>query len=245
MFLDSDDYFEANMLELALSRMIDDKLDLVVFDYHQVFDETNIRECIHIPFSSEKIYSPIIDKSVIAYINNAAWNKMYRTEIFIQNNLEYPYGYRHQDLGTTFRYITFCKRIGFIDLPLYNYLADRPNNITQQVDKKINHILDMVNFNIEFFVKNELYEHYYEELKYLSIINIMYSFRKLSQLLNLNFVFDFINKAFELINTNFPDFPESKYPIWDEPNSKIYLFKNRLKAYYLYTSLRRYIWKKF
>lgn len=244
MFLDSDDYFEPNMLELAMTRMTQDKLDLVVFDYQQVFDESKIKEHIHIPFEQNIIYDPKQDKSLFAYVNNAAWNKLYRTDIFIRNNLEYPFGYRHQDLGTTFRYLSFCKRVGFINIPLYNYLADRPNNITQQVDKKIDHILDMVQLNINFFKEKDIFEFYYEELKYLSVINVFYSFRKLSQLSNRKFVFSYINQTFKLLKSNFQDFPKSKYPIWDEPNSNIYLSKFKLKAYYIYKCLRRKLWKK-
>lgn len=245
MFLDSDDYFEVEMLQLAMSRMIQDNLDLVVFDYQQIFDESNLNEQIHIPFESNKTYDPKIEKSLFAYINNAAWNKIYKTEIFKKNNIQYPYGYRHQDLGTTFRYLFYCQRVGFIDTPLYNYLADRPNNITQQVDQKIDHILDMVELNIMFFKENEIFEFYYEELKYLSIINILYSFRKLSKITNMKFVFSFIDRTFNLIKSNFKDFPKAKYAIWDEPNAEIYLSKFKLKVYYIYKSVRRMIWKKY
>lgn len=244
MFLDSDDYFEPNMLEMVITKMTQDKLDLVIFDYNQFFDELKIKEEIHIPFESNIIYNPKLDKSLFAYVNNAAWNKLYRTDIFIQNELEYPFGYRHQDLGTTFRYLTLCKRVGFINIPLYNYLADRPNNITLQVDQKIKHILDMVKLNINFFKEYNIFDFYYEELKYLSVINILYSFRKLSQFSNWKFVFDFIDQTFKMLKTNFPDLPKSKYPIWDEPNSHIYLVKSKLKAYYIYKRLRRYLWEK-
>lgn len=244
MFLDSDDYYELDMLELAMNRMTRDQLDCVVFDYNQFFDETKFKEHIHLPFESSKIYNPKTDKAIFAYVNNAAWNKLYRTDLFKQNNIEYPFGYRHQDLGTTFRYLTFCERVGFINKPLYNYLADRPNNITQQVDAKIDHILDMVQLNISFFKERNIFEMYYEELKYLSVINLLYSFRKLPQFTNRRFVFDFIDRTFGLLKSNFPDYAKSMYPIWDEPNANIYLNKNKLKAYYLYTSLRRHLCKK-
>ena len=244
MFLDSDDFFEPDMLELSFKRMVEDQLDLVIFDYNQVFDETKFVESIHLPFEFDRVYDPRIDKSLFAYVNNAAWNKMYRTDLFKQNNLEYPFGYRHQDLGTTFRYLSYCERVGFIQKPLYNYRADRPNNITQQVDHKIDHILDMVKLNIVFFKDRNLFEAYYEELKYLSVINLLYSFRKLTQFTNQRFVFDFIDQTFGLIKKNFSDFPKAKYPIFDQPNAKIYLNPFKLKAYYVFTMLRRHLCKK-
>jgi len=244
MFLDSDDFFESNMLELSFKRMVQDQLDLVIFDYNQVFDETKFVEPMHLPFESDRVYDPRIDKSLYAYMNNAAWNKMYRTDLFKQNGLEYPYGYRHQDLGTTFRYLSYCERVGFIQKPLYNYRADRPNNITQQVDYKIDHILDMVKLNIVFFKDHNLFETYYEELKYLSVINLLYSFRKLTQFTHQAFVFEFIDQTFGLIKENFPDFPKAKYPIWDEPNARIYLNPFKLKIYYVFTMMRRRLCKK-
>jgi glycosyltransferase involved in cell wall biosynthesis len=244
MFLDSDDFYELDMLEKAMTRMVQDQLDCVIFDYNQYFDETNLKEQIHLPFDATQTYDPRVHKSLFAYVNNAAWNKVYRTDLFKVNNIEYPFGYRHQDLGTTFRYLTFCERVGFIHEPLYNYLADRPNNITQQVDTKIDHILDMVQLNLDFFKSKHIFDVYYEELKYLSVINLMYSFRKLTQFTDRRFVFEFIDRTFDLIKSNFPDYPKSKYPIQNVPNARIYLSRRNLKAYYVYASIRRVLCKK-
>lgn len=237
-FIDSDDYLEPDYLELGLQRMMKDDLDLVVMDYYQSFDTKNLKEEIHLPFNESTLYSLATHPELLAYMNNAAWNKLYKTQLFKDHGLEYPFGYRHQDLGTTFRYLYFCKRVGFIQRPLYNYLADRPNNLTQQVDLKIDHILAMIQINLDFYKSQNAFEDNKEALKYLSGINLLSSLRKLPRLTDQDFVFSFIDTSFNLMKQDFPDFPKCDYPLRKEAHAFIYLHPNLLKWYYRYTRLR-------
>lgn len=239
MFLDSDDFVEEDMLELALGKMEKDELDLLVFDYFQYFDEKNLKEEIHLPFEEDVIYNLKSHPQLLAYLNNAAWNKIYKTSLFKDHGIVYPFGYRHQDLGTTFRYLCFCERVGFIRKPLYDYLADRPNNLTQMIDPKIDHILDMVKMNLEFYQLEGLSDAYREELKYLGTINLLQSLRKLPKFEDQTFVFDFIDKSFDLMKAYFNDWPKSTYPIYKEAYAWLYLNRNLLKWYYRYTQLRK------
>lgn len=238
-FIDSDDYLENNYLELGLESMKSKDLDLVVMDYYQRFDFKNTKEIIKLPFDENTIYSLKTHPELLAYLNNAAWNKIYRTELFKKHQLSYPYGYRHQDLGTTFRYLYFCSRIAFIHVPTYNYLADRPNNLTQQYDQKIDHILAMIKMNIDFYTEHNALVENYEALKYLCGINLLTSLRKLPNFKNRKFVFKFIDLVFNQIKKAFPDFPKCTYPLMKEAHAHIYLNPFLLKWYYRYTQLRK------
>lgn len=239
MFPDSDDFCEPSMVEKAYTRMIKDQLDCVVFDYAQYFDAHQTKEVIHLPFDDNTIYAFDTHPELIAYMNNAAWNKLYKVSIFRDEHIEYPLGYRHQDLGTTLRYLYFCDRIGYIHEPLYNYLADRLNNLTQMVDQKIRHIIDMNQINIHFFKEKDIFNRYYEELKYVSAINLMTSLRKLPRLSDKEFVFEFIDQSFDFMEHHFPGYPKCVYPLNKEPHAFIYTHRNLLKWYYRYTQLRR------
>ena len=239
MFLDSDDFFEPDLVESCLNKMENDQCDLVIYNYKQLFIRENRSELITEKFDSNKIYNPKVDKTLVAHLSNAAWNKIYRTEIFKANQIEYPVGYRYEDLGTTFRYLMFCERVGFINKPLANYLIDRPNNISGASDKKIKDILHMVELNIEFYQKNDTFNEYYEELKYLSSINCLNMLRKVPLMNDLNFVMSFIDDTFKVLRKNFSDFPRSTYGLMSLPQASIYFSPIKLKLYVYYKYLSR------
>ena len=152
MFIDGDDYLEENCLEECYKHMKKDKLDMFVFGYNQINLEDNTNEFI--PMSIEDGVYNLKDKhELLAYTPNAAWDKCYKTSLFIENDIEYPFGYRHQDLGTTPKLLAKAERVGYLNKPLYNYILDRPNNISTQIDEKIFHIVDMSEEIVKWYEK--------------------------------------------------------------------------------------------
>ena len=239
MFIDSDDFVSERMVEACLSRMEKDNLDMVVFDYNQYFDMTNTSEIIRVPFDDDKVYNLENAPELVAYCNNAAWNKMYRFDLFKEHDIEYPFGYRHQDLGTTFRLLTFCERIGFIHEPHYFYLADRPNNISQMIDKKLYHIIDMCAVNVDFYKEKGLFEKHKEELQYLCMINFMVALRKAMRLTDKEFVFAFVDQVFDMMEFHFGPLKWKKYSPAESKSDKIYLNRWTVKMYYLMKKFRK------
>lgn len=245
MFLDSDDFFEPQLLEVLVDKMDTHQCDLVVYNYRQVYMAENRSESIREHFEPNILYNPKIDKSLFAYMSNAAWNKIYRTELFKKYDLKYPVGYRYEDLGTTFRYLLRSERVMFVDRILANYRIDRPNNISSASDIKIMHILDMLRLNHEYFKVEGYFDGYYEELKYLSVINGVNMLRKLGTMFDFKFGFRFICAYFDFIRNWFPDYPKSSYSIEHIANAPIYLYKWRLMIYVsikmFINRLRRYL----
>lgn len=239
MFIDSDDFVSEKMVEVCLNRMEKDELDMVVFDYDQYFDVTNTSETITMPFEENRIYSLDNCPELVAYCNNAAWNKMYKFDLFKDYGIEYPFGYRHQDLGTTFRLLTLCQRIGFIHQSLYFYLADRPNNISQMIDKKLYHIVDMCTINIDFYKEKGLFEKHKEELQYLCMINFMVALRKAMRLTDREFVFSFVDQVFDVMEFHFGSLKWKKYSPAESKSDKIYLSRWTTKMYYLAKKFRK------
>lgn len=228
-FIDGDDFIEECFVEKTINEMRNNDLDILVFGYNQYYLEKNIKEAN--PLRIHKgVYSLKENKEILAYTPNAAWNKIYKTCLFKDNNIEYPFGYRHQDLGTTAKLFLKAKKIGYINDCLYNYLIDRPNNITTQIDKKLYHIIDMANEIIDYYKKNNVFEKYKEELKYLVTRNFISSLRKAVTLKDKEFVYEFIDSIFE----NLKSFNGVKdtYRIKEVYNDFIYTNKELLKTYY-------------
>ena len=74
MFLDSDDFFEPDLVESCLNKMENDQCDLVIYNYKQLLIRENRSELITEKFDSNKIYNPKVDISLVAQLSNAAWN---------------------------------------------------------------------------------------------------------------------------------------------------------------------------
>lgn len=74
------------------------------------------KEAIKDLFSTHSIIAPM------------AWNKLYRKELFIQNNIEYPKGKLHEDELTTYKLIYYSNKIVTLKECLYNYRI-RQNSI--------------------------------------------------------------------------------------------------------------------
>ena len=234
LFVDGDDFVEENLVLCAYERAEQDQLDLAVFAYHQYYLKDQTKELISLQFEENKVYNLKDDPSLLCYVNNSAWNKIYRKTLFTDNDIIYPKGYNHQDLGTTAKLLYRAERIGFIKTALYNYLVDRPNNITQERNQKIYHIIKMEEEILSYYKKEGIFDTYYEELKYLCGINMIQSLRKLISYTDKVFVRQFVEDSFRVMKSYFPDYPDCRYPIAQNRSDKVYLNKELLIMYLWY-----------
>ena len=235
-FIDGDDFVEKDYVEKAMNRIREDGSDMVVFAFKQYYLENGTEETasLRIP---EGVYSLRDRKELLAYTPNAAWNKIYKTALFKDNGIEYPFGYRHQDLGTTAKLMLKSDRISYLNEPLYNYLVDRPNNITTQIDKKLYHIIDMSREIMDYYKQEGVFEEYVDEFEYLIRRNFIQSLRKAVQLRDRAFVNGFIDDIFKVTAEYFKN-ATHKYELVEEEGDDVYLSKAKCKAYYLLKRLR-------
>lgn len=230
-FLDGDDFLYASAMEKCVNKLDETKADMVIFDVTQHNLEQNTTELLKNDFDENQTYTVEKEPTLLIKVLNAAWNKMYRKDLFIDNNLNYPIKYYYEDLGTTYRLMLKSKSIAFINEPLYNYLADRPGNITSELNMNVYHVLDMVKINLDYFKVNGVYEKYYEELKFLGGINIIETLKKTRNVTDAKMVDEFIDVCFYVIKRDWPEFPKCKYNILRHKHDWIYANKNTLKTY--------------
>ncbi len=231
MFIDGDDQCEENMCEKSLNTLKKDDSDMVVFAYKQYYSEEGRSEVISLPFDG--CYSLKDKPELLAYTPNAAWNKLYKTSLFREHDIEYPFGLRHQDLGTTPFLLAYSRRISYLNEPLYRYIVDRQGNITRKIDKKLRDILEIGEIVVTGFRNIGLFDKYKEELNYLLSVNMIQSLRKAVKLTDKDFVNGFIDDIFEFKKKNFGSNPK-KYPVKESGNDSVYLNKTMLKLYYAY-----------
>lgn len=230
-FLDSDDFIENDLFARCIDKLDKTKADMVIFDIYQYHQKDGTKEIIKNRYDENKVYKLNEQKDIICNILNAAWNKMYRLSLFKDNDITYPFGCYYEDLGTTYRLLLKAKGICFIKKPLYNYLVDRPGNITTEFSFKVYHVLDMVKLTCDFYKANNVYDDYYEELKFLSLVNIMECLKKTRNSNNRKMVEKYIDVCFSDIEKNWPEYPKCKYHVLREKNDWLYMHKNLLKFY--------------
>lgn len=230
-FIDSDDFIENTCIEKCVKKLDDTKADMVIFDVYQYFMKTNTKEVVKNGLDQSVVTSLSENPQIMTLILNAAWNKMTRLSLFRDNNIKYPVGYYYEDLGTTYKLLLKASKIAFINEPLYDYLADRPGNITQQFNMKTYHIIEMSKETLTYYKNEGCFDCYQEELMYLVSINILECLKKTRDIHDDKLVNQFIDECFKFIKNEFPKFPKCKYKICRQKNDWIYANKNVLKLY--------------
>lgn len=237
MFIDGDDYVEPDLVKTCIEHMENDNLDIFVFAYNQILLETNEKEIIKIGID-DGTYNIIDSPELLAYTPNAAWNKCYKTSLFVDNKIEYPFGYRYEDLGTTPKLLLEADRIGYLNKPLYNYIIDRPNNITSQIDEKMYHLLDISKSIVDYYNAKGVYRKYRFELSYLINRNLIQSLRKVVTMKNKKFVFKFIDDVFDFRKENLSI--SLKYEQIEYKSDYIYQSRLLSKLYYRYKQFKNH-----
>ena len=121
-FIDSDDYIELTMLEKMYNHAISKKVDIVVCDTINVYEDK-----IQYLKSNYKYSNNTIKNYLIA--PPMACIRIYRKEIF--NNIEFKKGIYYEDLELTPKLVNQTLKIDFLEEGLYYYLQ-RNGSIMKQ-----------------------------------------------------------------------------------------------------------------
>ncbi|MBR2669251.1 MAG: glycosyltransferase family 2 protein [Solobacterium sp.] len=237
-FIDADDWIEPDLLEKCVTKLHETDADIVIFDIYQYFVATGKKEVVSHPYNQNQVYFLNDHPEMITKMKNAAWNKIYRVSLFRENQIRYPWGYNYEDLGTTYRLLARADKIAFVNEPLYDYLQDRPGNLTHLFNMSVYCVLDMIKLTIDDYKRLGIYEKYYEELKFLGGINILECLKKTRDCTDYAMADEFIKVCFWYMKNTWPEFPKCKYNIYREKYDWIYGNPLFLKVYLFYRRMR-------
>lgn len=130
-FIDSDDWIEPNLLELAVASILKNNADFVLFGYY--LDNEDAKQNL---LNSKKVVQDnvafIRDNSNFELQENTlnllgyAWNKVYKTSLIKQNKLFFDKGISLvEDMLFNSKVYSIASQIVFIDKALYHYI-ERP-----------------------------------------------------------------------------------------------------------------------
>ncbi len=183
-FIDSDDYIEDFKIENLISILEKCEYDLVLFDGFLVDNQ------------EKKVGDFRAFKSNELNINNlilelpAAWNKICKREIIINNSLYFPNRIWFEDLATMPAIISKCNSFYYYHNPIYFY-RQRPDSIMRS--KKLERNLEII--EAVSILKNRIGERYNDELEYLSVNHILLATTK--RVLRVSKRYDIIEKLLE------------------------------------------------
>ena len=134
-FVDSDDYIEKNLYEIAIKKIKQNEVQIFIFGRSYLYgnkkESKNSNEVELIMDTQDAL-----DKmNMFQYYDDATWDKIYERKLF--DNIEYPKGKLCEDWYTTYKVIDRAKKVVFNSTPLYVY-RQRQNSITHSNNVKVN-----------------------------------------------------------------------------------------------------------
>lgn len=204
-FVDSDDYVDTNTYLDAYNYVKKNNLDLLIWNYYQVYEDKNNIQKIDIPY--DNITNMKKDSTLLFNINYAPWNKLFKKEIF--NKYKFP-KCKYEDFAILPYILCEANNIGKLN-NYYNYYLIRGKSETTTVDKKIFDILDILDKHYCYFVQEGYLKTSYEEIEYYFVkILTMYIIKQKYQI-NYKDAIHFINNAYDYLNNHFPNWRKNKY----------------------------------
>lgn len=192
-FIDSDDFINENMLFSLVSKLEEKNADLAVCNYSYFYKNKNIPS----DFTSKEVLS-IEEAKVGMFKNNSirgfTCNKIFHSKIIKENNIFFNEDIKIcEDLLFCFQYLSFCKRVVTMSVPLYNYRMRKSSASNKNVEKDLtlfHAFKEMEKIDSDVYrYSQELYPYlyfkYYHELK---------KHNKLNKVKKINFFKFILNK---------------------------------------------------
>ena len=221
-YVDSDDYVELDMYEKLYNKAIQNNSDIVICGSY------NILENGHKTIDLEESY--VNDIQINALLGKkAVWNKIYRRELLLENNLSFRCKLWYEDFDFTIKTLSKTKNISYVNEPLYNYLIRNGSTMNNSnIDRNLE-ILEAFNEIINLNKQDE----YKEIITFLAIDHIYIS--TTVRILNANAdktkKKENINIILNYMHNNFHNFKNNKY-LYILPKNRKIIYK--LLNYKLY-----------
>ena len=202
IFLDSDDYFSNNTLDV-ISKNIKSN-DILIFNYIEYYEKDNSTKKISFPIFND--YNLSDHPELINIINLGPCNKAFKSTLFKDKSNRFPEDIKYEDFPLIIKLFKESKTISSIDSYLSNIVVHTGSE-TLTVDEKVFDIFK--GFQI---VKNLLNDDVYNDalnkliVKKITTYTVSQRTQKNKKLIN-----KFIDEAFIYLKENVPDYKNNKY----------------------------------
>lgn len=166
MFLDGDDYLADHACKAVLDAFHQTNADLIFYNYIN-FNEANFE-----PYHVYEGDSCFVSAKQYLLCPPTAWNKVMKTKLYRDQNIQFPKGIWYEDLATTGAYVNFAQKLYFLNDDLYYYRQRNQSIMNQETYHP--KMLDMLTA-LQHLIHQMDSEAYHDELEYLCVCNLIYN----------------------------------------------------------------------
>lgn len=172
-FLDGDDFIAPNLLQSCYDKIKETDADVVYFDFFEYYSSENMRILPGLKnVCGEK-------KKQFMVSPPAAWNKVFRKNLFLDHEIFFPEGKWYEDLATTPRILIHAEKLEYLNEPLY-YYRQREGSIMKTVNPKMFQMYDVIEILRDYFKKEHCLDSYGDALEIQALLNLVFVCRTLS-----------------------------------------------------------------
>lgn len=195
-FLDSDDYVEKDTYEKMYELAKKENSDMVECDFYWEYPN-KIKKDIGVIYSGQH--------EMLENVRVVAWNKLIKREILEISKIQFPKGYRYEDVEFTYKLIPYLNKVSFVKEFLIHYIQ-RPDSISNSQNKRTKEIFDVLEHVLDFYKEKNIYEKYKDELEYTYTRYLLCSsLLRMVKIDDKKIRQECLNAAWENLNTKFPN----------------------------------------
>lgn len=146
IFLDSDDFLELNALEILYNQIEKDGSDVIFYNTYWLWERIEAKNrCDTIApyrarfsgnyFLVDEAYDILFDTNALAF-------RMYRKDIWLNNEIKYSNHKLGEDSLPYFKFLANCKKISICDSYLYNYRKHN-SSASAKIEDKVNDLFEI------------------------------------------------------------------------------------------------------
>ncbi len=229
-FLDSDDYVELNIYEDMYKIAQKEQSDMVQCNFYWEYPKKR---------KEGKLETYNNSKEMIEKGRVEAWNKLIKREIIKENKIEFPKGYRYEDVEFTYKLAPYIKKVSFLQKPYIHYIQ-RQNSISNLQNEKTKEIFGIFDNIFEFYKEKGLYQEYKTELEYIYAKTLFCSsFVRMVKIPDKQIRKELINQTFENVNTKFPQWKKNEILNKNKTLKNLYIKSFNKITYKIYSKILR------
>lgn len=151
VFVDSDDFVHPDFCRKLIDAIERADSDVAMCNTNIVYEE-GTEFVDYNQYWDFKFHSPaIVTTEVVQQTNVCVWNKIFRREIIVSRNIEFPPNLVNEDELFWRLYCLYAKKIAWVEEKLYNYRQHKGSITSEMRKANTRYGLDILKISIKYF----------------------------------------------------------------------------------------------
>lgn len=208
-FADSDDYVDQTMFQKMYELAKKQDADLVECHYHYIQESKGVLKKLA---TRGEIKEHKNQKDMFLNPQVSPWNKIYRREVLMQEDVTFPEGLIYEDTSFYIKTIPFVKKSAYLDEHLVYYFLRGTSTMNANKSAKVGDIFLVLEDILDFYKKYHFYQQYKDELEYFYVkILLCSSLSRIGRVTDKVLQKKLLDQTFVLVKEKFPEYKLNKY----------------------------------